>query len=191
VQKRLENNTPDWLKKLRKDVLTVYWSLDEIDRIEHGKSLGLRCHESARVFQNILLELGNENIEVIDGRFVNLNNKGMTHSWVEKIFDSIGSSVLIETTPNNPFIYPVIDKSDIIEKMVILPWDKRISRYEPSDTKIILDYIKQKNEPLKVKQIEDLIEKIIAYLRQKNYLKLNTYAQTDSSQKQKRELSHS
>ena len=191
MQKRLENNTPDWLKKLRKDVLTVYWSLDEIDRIEHGKSLGLRCHESARVFQNILLELGNENIEVIDGRFVNLNNKGMTHSWVEKIFDSIGSSVLIETTPNNPFIYPVIDKSDIIEKMVILPWDKRISRYEPSDTKIILDYIKQKNEPLKVKQIEDLIEKIIAYLRQKNYLKLNTYAQTDSSQKQKRELSHS
>ena len=112
----------------------------------------------------MLTAIGNKDIEVVDGRFVDSNNVGMTHSWVEKIFDQVGGSVLIETTPQNQLIYPISDVSSFVDKMVILPSDSKRSKYEPWDEKTILEYLKQKNQTLDIEQIKHFSELIITKL---------------------------
>jgi len=95
-------------RSLKRDTAKIYWCMRKLN-----PSHGVRCHESARIFCNVLTNLGYR-VEVMYGGYLIPDGKRMQHSWVENIVDVYGTSFLIETTPH--LFFPDLPFREIIEK---------------------------------------------------------------------------
>ena len=138
------------VEDLKKDVTRIYYVLLKI-RETNGKINGVRCYESARIFYNVLKTLG-YNVEVVNGGYALSGNDNMRHSWVEQIVDCYGTSILIETTPH--LFFHDLKFEELVEKMVILPNDKRRKKYKSLGDETFLQVLKAYDEEIN----EDLIE---------------------------------
>lgn len=146
---------------LKRDTAKIYLYM-----LKLSSSHGVRCHESARIFYNILSSLGYR-VEVMHGGYSLPDGQRMQHSWVENIVDVYGTSVLIETTPH--LFFSDLTLKEIIEKMIVLPNDGRRQRYEVVRDDLFFQVLKKKGiESIDKELIEDYTSKIQQLLKQKN-----------------------
>ena len=146
---------------LKKDVAKIYWCM-----LKLNTSHGVRCHESARIFCNVLRSL-EYRVEVMHGGYLLPDRQRMQHSWVENIMDVYGTSLLVETTPH--LFFPDLSFREIIEKMIILPNDTRRKKYETVSSDLFFQVLNKKG----IEKIDEQIIKvysstIIQLLRGKN-----------------------
>ena len=147
------------VKDLKKDVAKIYWALLKMKET-NGKIKAVRCHESARIFYNVLKTLG-YNVEVLNGGYVLSDNEQMRHSWVEQIVDCYGTSILIETTPH--LFFPDLNGKELIEKMVIPPNDERRKKYKSLGDETFLQVLEAYDEEINGDLVENYSSTLIDF----------------------------
>lgn len=114
----------------------------------------LRCHESARIFYNILRRYG-YNVSVVDGFYVH-NGKKLLHSWVE--FTNLLETKIIETTPQQ--VFPQLFAKKPSQSLVIPEDDERFPRYYPLSNDEFSEECKIENVQIDENQVRHLSEMI-------------------------------
>lgn len=154
------------VEDLKKDVAKIYCVLLKMNKT-NGKIKGVRCLESARIFYNVLKTLG-YNVEVVNGGYVLSDKEKMRHSWVEQIVGYYGTSILIETTPH--LFFPDLNCKELVEKMVILPNDERRKKYEFVGDELFLQVLKNYEEKINEKLIENYSSTIIEFFEKMKHI---------------------
>jgi len=128
-------------ENLKKHVVQIYLLLLDLHRDSTGHVKAIRCHESARIFCEVLRELGFK-VEVVNGGYLLSEKKGMQHSWVEFAIDYYGTCLLIETVPH--LFFPKLSLEELVAKMVILPDDERWQKYCLVEDDIFSEVLKKR-----------------------------------------------
>lgn len=161
---------------LKKDVAQIYWLVLNLGRKTPKKVKAVRCHESVRIFYNVLKKLGYE-VEIVNGGCLFSNGKEMAHSWLEYMIDCYGTSLLIETTPH--LFFPDLSYTELICKMVIPPDDERRRRYHTIPDNLFFQVLKQRgDENIDEQLIKRYSTSIIRLMRSLKYRKKNKTANT-------------
>ena len=152
---------------LEKDVAQIYWLILNLGRTQKkGKApekvKAVRCHESVRMFYNVLKNHGYR-VEIVNGGYSLTDENMMQHSWVEYLVDDYGTSLIIETTPH--LFFQDLSSEERVDKMVILPDDERRQKYHPLQDDLFFEVLKRRrvkkiNEQL-VKDYTSLITRLI------------------------------
>lgn len=123
----------------------------------------LRCHESARIFCNILRRYGYD-VEVVDGVYVH-DKKKLPHSWVE--FIHLYETKIIETTPQQ--VFPNLSRKErvreLLGSLVISQDDERFTRYDPRSEEWFLEFCRNNNIRIDENHVRLLSECIFQSMR--------------------------
>lgn len=114
----------------------------------------LRCHESARIFRNILKGYG-YNVSVVDGFYIHSGKKQL-HSWVE--FTNLPETKIIETTPQQ--VFPQLFAKKPSQSLVISEGDERFLRYYPLSIDEFSEKCRIENVQIDENQVKHLSEMI-------------------------------
>jgi len=160
VQRMREFGMSNPMNHLNDIVAKIYFFLLYVNK-ENGKTKGIRCYESARIFYNVLKAFGHDVI-VVNGGYIQSKNNRMRHSWVEKIVDCYGTTLLIETVPH---LFYDLEFAELLKKMIIPPNDTRREKYEAINNEDFLEVLRHYGENIDSQLIEKLSLSILHYLQ--------------------------
>ena len=149
--------------ELKKQVAEIYWLILKLQKTNNGLK-GIRCYESARIFYNILKELGYK-VEIVNGGYILSDEKQMRHSWVEQIIDDYGTSQIIETTPH--LFFPKLTFKELVGKMVISPDDEGGAKYCPISDDLFRKILEEYQVIIEEQLVERYSSKIIQMILNK------------------------
>jgi hypothetical protein len=129
------------VENLRKHVAQIYLLLLSLHRNSTDNIKAVRCHESARIFYEVLKDLGYR-VEVVNGGYSLSKKNRMQHSWVESVIDVYGTRLLIETAPH--LFFPKLSFEELVGKMMIPPDDERRQKYFPVEDYLFLQVLKKR-----------------------------------------------
>ena len=136
-------------KNLEHDVSMVFLAI-----LHYNFDSFLRCHESARIFYNVLKKYG-YNVAVVDGFYI-YNERKMLHSWV-KLVDLRGTKI-IETMPQQ--VFPKLLAEVPSKSLVVSPDDERFTRYHPAPPNIFWESCEMRNLRIDENLVKRLSEEI-------------------------------
>jgi len=163
-------------ENLKQDVWTIFRII-----LRGNFDSFLRCHESARIFCNILERFGYD-VEVVDGFYV-YDEKKLWHSWVE--FVDLYETIIIETNPQQ--VFPNLSGTELLKSLLISQDDERFTRYCPISKKEFLEFCKNNNIQIDENQVK-LLSEVIFQSMKKVIVRKNrqsTYEETEGNREVK------